>query len=272
MFREAWAWLSTPCGSESRRLGYLGEAIAFESRRRRCGEAWREHLAHCHAAVRQSLARCGVHGTALVMGSGLALEYPLAELAARFERVVLADMVHLRSVRRLAARHANVVLVETDLTGICRRLLEHGATATPAELEAWGETLPAPVADPEKVDWVLSANVLSQLPLLPVAWLARRRPDLGDAALEHFGRQLMLRHLDLLAGFEAERLLLADAEHKVRDGTGAVVEHTDFTGAHGLPPHAFASWSWPVAPQGELADGWSREHQVVACRWPGSVR
>jgi len=272
MLRETWAWLSTPCSREARRLGYLGEAIAFESRRWRCGEAWHAHLAHCQAAVRASLARCGRHGTALVMGSGLALEYPLAELAARFERVVLADMVHLRSVRRQAARHANVVLVETDLTGIARHLLAHGGAVTPAELEAWGEMLPAPVAAPEKVDWVLSASVLSQLPLLPVAWLARHRPDLGDAALEHFGRMLMLRHLGLLAGFDAERCLIADAEHSVRDAAGSVVEHTDFAAALGLDGHAFADWQWPLAPVGELADGWSREHRVVACHWPGLAR
>ena len=90
MLREAVAWLATPCNSEARRLGYLKEAIAFESRHRRCGGAWRDHLAHCHAAVRESLECCERHGTALVMGSGLALEFPLAELAARFERVVLA--------------------------------------------------------------------------------------------------------------------------------------------------------------------------------------
>ena len=272
MLREAWAWLSTPCNGEARRLGYLKEAIAFESRRWRCGEAWRDHLAHCHAAVRKSLARCARHGTALVLGSGLALEYPLAELAARFERVVLADMVHLRSVRRLAARHANVVLAETDLTGMAQRLLAHGGAATRAELAAWGATPPAPLADLGRVDWVLSANVLSQLPLLPVAWLTRRRPDIGDAALDHFGRSLMLRHLDLLANFDAERLLLADAEHTVRDAAGTIVEHTDFAGALGLDGHAFASWQWPLAPAGELAGGWSREHRVVACRWPGAVR
>jgi hypothetical protein len=272
MLREAWAWLSTPCSREARRLGYLKEAIAFESRRRRCGEAWQEHLAHCHAAVRESLARCGRHGTALVMGSGLALEYPLAELAARFERVVLADMVHSGSLRRLAAGRANVTLVETDLTGIAGRLLAHDGTPGAAELEDWSGQPPAPLANLGHVDWVLSANLLSQLPLQPVAWLARCRPAPDEGTLERFGRRLMLRHLDLLAGFDAERCLIADAEHTVRDGAGTIVEHTDFAGALGLDAHAFASWSWPLAPPGELADGWSREHRVVACRWPGALR
>lgn len=272
MLREAAAWLGTPCNSDASRLGYLKEAIAFESRHRRCGGAWRDHLAHCHTAVRESLARCERHGTALVMGSGLALEYPLAELAARFERVVLADMVHLRSVRRLAAGHANVTLVEMDLTGIANRLLAHDGTPGVADLEQWSRQAPALPANLGRIDWVLSANLLSQLPLLPVAWLARRRPAPDETTLERFGRRLMQRHLDLLASFDAERLLFADAEHTVRDAAGTIVEHTDFAGALGLDEHAFASWSWPLAPPGELAAGWSREHRVVACRWPGAVR
>jgi len=272
MLRESWAWLSTPCSREARRFGYLKEAIAFESRHRRCDAAWQEHLVRCHAAVRESLSRCERHGTALVMGSGLALEYPLAELAARFERVVLADMVHLHGMRRQAARHDNVVLLETDLSMIARRLLDHGSAADAAELDMWITSVPTPFASLGPVDWVLSANVLSQLPLLPVAWLGRQQPHLDSATLEHFGRSLMLRHLDLLSGFEAECLLLADAEHTVRDAVGNEVEHSDFATALGLETHAVSSWTWPVAPRGELPDDWTREHRVVACRWPGALR
>jgi hypothetical protein len=272
MLREAWAWLSTPCSREARRLGYLKEAIAFESRHHRCGEAWQDHLMHCHAAVRESLSRCERHGTALVMGSGLALEYPLPELAARFEKVVLADMVHLHGVRRQASRHDNVVLLETDLSMITRNLLDRGAAADAAVFDTWTASAPTPFCTLGPVDWVLSANVLSQLPLLPVAWLRRRQPPLDSATLEHFGRNLMLRHLDLMASIEAERLLLADAEHTVRDAAGSVIEHSDFAAALALDAHVVASWHWQVAPRGELLDGLTREHRVVACRWPGALR
>lgn len=265
MLREALAWMSTPCSPAARRLGYLGEAIALESRRQRCGEAWREHLAQCHEAVRTSLKRCAGHRTALVMGSGLGLEYPLDELAAQFERVLLADMLHPRSVRRLVRRHANVVLIETDLTGVARHLLARGSAVTPAELEAWSAVPPRPFAG---IDWVLSSNVLSQLPLLPVAWLARRRPGLSEAALERFGRRLMQRHLDLLGKFDATRCLIADAEQTLRNAAGHVVEHTDYAIALGLDAHAYSSWMWAVAPPGELPDGLRREHRMVACHWP----
>lgn len=272
MLLEAWEWLRTPCSREARRLGYLGEAIAFAGRHRRCAPAWREHLAHCHSAVHASLARCTGHRTALVMGSGLALEYPLAELADRFDRVVLADMVHLRPLRDEAGLHANVVLLEADITGICSHLLESGNTATSDQLVAWSRTTLSPPLDPQEIDWVLSANLLSQLPLLPVAWLGRRRPELGDAFLEDFGRRLMQGHLDLIAGFDGERCLIADAEHRLLDASDKPLEHSDFAAAFGLDEHAYASWQWPVAPPGELAGGWHREHRVVACHWPGTTR
>ncbi|MBU0750763.1 MAG: hypothetical protein KJ787_05335 [Gammaproteobacteria bacterium] len=272
MLLEAWEWLRTPCSRQARRLGYLGEAIAFAGRHRRCAMEWREHLTQCHSAVRKSLACCTGHRTALVMGAGLALEYPLAELAARFDRVILADMVHLRPLRDEASRHANVLLLEADITAISRHLVEGGDAATPGQLEAWSRTTPSSPLDPQGIDWVLSANLLSQLPLLPVAWLSRHRPELDDAFLENLGRNLMQGHLDLLASFDGERCLIADAEHRLLDDSDKPLEHSDFAAAFGLDEHAYASWLWPIAPPGELARGWRREHRMVACHWPGGTR
>lgn len=272
MLIESLRWLTTPASHAARRLGYLGEAVALQSRARRCREAWHGHIEHCHAAVRASLARCAGRRTALVLGSGLALEYPLAELAARFERVVLADIVHLRAIRWLARRHRNVALVEVDLSGVADRLLEGGNGVTAAALEDWSAAPPPCPVAPEGVDWVLSANILSQLPLLPATWLERHCAALSEADIARFGQRLMARHLDLLAGIDAERCLIADAGRTLHAADGRVIAHEDLAGPLGLERHTQVSWDWPVAPPGELGDGLSRTHRVVACHWPGIAR
>ncbi|MDO8933923.1 MAG: hypothetical protein Q7U97_16140 [Rhodocyclaceae bacterium] len=266
MLREIFTWLATPCPPAARKLGYLQAAVGLESRARRCRQAWAGHLEQCHRAILQSLGHCTGQRTALILGSGLALEYPLEELSARFRRVVLVDIVHLPAVRRRARRHANVELLTCDLSGLTAALL----ATRPPDIHA---PLPAPsLANIADVDWVVSCNLLSQLPLLPAAWLGRRHPQLNDIDIERWGRRIMAHHLDWLGSFAGERCLIADAEQTTRDRDGAVIEHADIASAFGLNEHAYASWRWNIAPQGELAAGMSADHRVVACRWPPSPR
>ena len=269
MFREIVTWLTTSCPPSTRRLGYLQAAIGLESRARRCRKDWAGHLEQCRQAVSKSVERCRRRRTALVLGSGLALEYPLAQLSAQFERVVLADIVHLPAVRRLARRYSNVELVACDLSGLADELLEIPAHSTAADVAALVVNVPEFGRD--DVDWVVSCNLLSQLPLLPVAWLARRCPQLDDNDLERWGRTIMTRHLDWLGALDAERCLIADAEQFTRDRRGMIVEHADISAAFGLDRYAYASWEWKVAPPGELPGGLSAAHRIVACHWPSSA-
>lgn len=266
MLAEILTWLATPASPEARRLGYLRAAIGLQSRARRCRAAWSSHLAHCHDAVRVSVARCTRRRTAIVLGSGLGLEFPLDELAREFERVVLVDIVHLPTMRRQAARHPNVELLSIDLTALARPLL----IADPRDTAAVMRLIAPPRLPPElfaAADWVISCNLLSQLPMLPVAWL-ESRSHFDAADLERIGRRIMACHLEWLGGFPGVRCLIADAEQTVRDAEGGILESTDMAAAFALDRHATASWSWELAPAGELADGLSAVHRVVACDWP----
>lgn len=268
MLAEILTWLATPCPPAARRLGYLGSAIGLASRARRCRRAWAGHLEHSRNAVMQSLARCRQRRTALILGSGLALEYPLDSIAAQFEHVVLADIVHLPAMRRQACRYANVELLSCDLGGLTESLLTFPRSGTVADLD--GLVATPPRIEIDDVDWVVSCNLLSQLPLLPTAWLQRRNPQLADAILERWGRSIMSRHLDWLDSFTAERCLVADAEQITHDRRGNILERADLAAAFGLERHAYASWEWEIAPPGELPDGMSARHRVVACRWPAA--
>lgn len=266
MLAEILTWLKTPASAEARRMGYLRAAIGLQSRASRCRTAWSNHVENCRTAVRHSIARSTGYRTALVLGSGLGLEFPLDELAARFERVVLADIIHLPRLRQQAARHGNVELLSIDLASLARPLLLD-VPGDPAAVEA----LVAPPRLPPKIlanlDWVVSCNLLSQLPMLPVAWL-ERGGDWKAADLERIGRRIMACHLEWLGSLPGERCLIADAQQIVRDAAGNVLECTDIAAAFGLNRYVTASWEWQLAPPGELADGLSAMHRVVACDWP----
>jgi hypothetical protein len=263
---EALTWLVTPCDGAARRLGYLGAAIGLQARAQRCRKAWVPHMEQARQAVTESIARSSGRGTALVLGSGLGLEYSLAQLAAEFRQVILVDVVHLPSLRRATRRYRNVSLLRLDLSGAITGLAALPPTANAGDLNQLAISPPGLQA--LKPDWVLSANLLSQLPLLPAAWLEKHCPAIDAAAIEAFGRRLMRQHLQWLEGFEAPVCLIADAAQTLHDADGQLVEHTDLAAPLGFDNRSYAHWEWTLAPPGELPDGLSSRHQMVACHRP----
>ena len=258
MLTEWLTWLSADCPKPVRKLGYLRESIAIRSRYRRCKAAWQPHLERSRAALLGSLDACDSFRTALVFGSGLLLDIPLEELARRFERVLLVDVVHLPEVRRAVRRHPNVRCISLDVTGF----FEHMDSLSPERLDL---PPPARFLDEPDIDWVASVNLVSQLPLLPLDWLGRRFPELDEATLDSWGTNLMRQHLDYLAAFSAPACLLADLEQVVHDRDGEVIEGIDFAARLGLDGRAFEQWCWDIAPPGEIAPGTASFHRVAAC-------
>jgi hypothetical protein len=251
MIAEALRWLCTPCGRDARRYGYLYEAIALQARSRRCAAAWAPHL----TASRSFLlaAARGRSGRAVILGSGLLLDVPLAELCAIFDEVILVDLVHLWPVRRLARRFPQVHLLTADVSGALAALAERRLGGTPQ----------LPLA--ASVDWVASVNLYSQLPLLP------RRVALQQGhpapAVDAWSTQLQAHHLTWLRQLAPHGVLLADLRQETRAGTGIVLTAWDsapLLGDFGTPAK---NWSWQLAPAGELADGEIFEHHVGAWNW-----
>lgn len=259
VLRELWEHLTTPASPTARRLGFVAESVALGARHRRQRRAW---AAHVQAARRFVLDAAGAApdgrphgGRALVAGSGRLIEVPLAELAARFDAVVLADLVHPRAVRRQARRFANVTLAEVDLTGV----LDAVAAGT----------LPPPTPAPPdlgRFDFAVSCNLLSQLPVLPLERLARY--GLPEDARAAFAGALLRAHLDWLRRSAAVAALFTDAESRWLEHGGAggrAVARDDSLWGVPMPPPDL-TWSWDIAPRGEEDRHLDLRHTVAAWR------
>ena len=257
MLTEWLTYLMTDCTPAARKLGYLRESIGIRSRYRRCKTAWQPHLEHSRAALLASLDDCEDFRTALVFGSGLLLDIPLDELAHRFERVLLVDVVHLPEVRRTARCHANVQCITHDVTGFMEQM--HSLSSDHLDLLP-----PRHFLDDPTIDWVASVNLVSQLPLLPLDWLRQQFPELDETMLDAWGTRMMRQHLDYLASFAAPVCLLADKEQTVYHRNGEVAEQIDFSVLLDPVNHPMQQWRWDIAPSGELAPDTGSHHLVTA--------
>ncbi len=192
--------------------------------------------------------------TVVVLGSGLMRDVDLQHLAGRFETVLLVDAVHLPMIRLSARRYPNVSLLERDLTGL-RVWFEGGP---PGRLP--------PLADlgaEQKVDLVISANCLSQLPL-GVEEFMESSAARGLSLPADLPARSVAWHLDDLAAFRGKVCLITDTVMLERNRTGATIDELDLLrGAH--VPEPEETWWWTVAPFGEI----ERDHESVhkVCAW-----
>ncbi|MCE1235506.1 MAG: hypothetical protein LWW93_04025 [Hyphomicrobiales bacterium] len=248
MLAEVLSWCLTPASLDARRTGHLTAAVSLWSRAFRCRADWAEHEAHCHAIVARAIESCERRRTCLVLGSGLVRDVPLDRLASAFEKVLLVDVVHLWPARLKARRHANVALVDRDVTGTTDLLLGR-ATGLADPLARW-------ISDPT-IDLTISANCLSQLALLPVERL-ERQPGSIRRRFPDLGRRIVEGHLAALSRFPGRVCLLTDSEGRDVDAAGVVLDRRDLLS--GVPlPAADEDWDWRLAPIGEWAD----DHAIV---------
>lgn len=174
MILELIEYLVTPCSWTIRKLGYLNGQLGIKVRHRHCRRAWKSHLDRTKQVIRAAILECPQRRTAIVLGSGLLLDVPMADLSATFREVVLVDVVHPISVHLAARWYGNVRLVRADIS----------ATADELTKVAKLPSVPLPRAvpnlfcdDPE-VDYVVSVNLLSQLPYVPSFYLEKNsRPE-----------------------------------------------------------------------------------------------
>lgn len=224
-----------------RKLGLVQESIGLWARRNRQRKAWATHEAHCHKAVERAVAGLSQTRTVVVLGSGLVRDVPIDLLCSRFSRVVLVDAVHLPLLRWRMRRYPNVTLVTRDLTGVAGWL--GGKTEGRAD----------PVADfasDPQVDLVISANVLSQLPL-GVEHFLDRHASRAAALPPDLAARTVGWHLSDLRRFDAPVCLLTDVEMREENRRGEVVERLDLLRAHRVTLRE--CWEWDVAPFGEAA-------------------
>lgn len=250
MLRELWDYLTTPAPAAARALGYLTETVALGARHRRQARAWAPHVAACHAFVEQAASIAPPGGRALVLGSGLLIEIPLAFLAARFAEVVLVDIIHARPARRRAARFANVRLAGLDVTGTLKPLAAGGPLPDPGTTAAFPE---GPFA------FAVSCNLLSQLSILPVDALERSGHDADER--HHFAQALIHAHVERLRASAPVAALFSDTTALWLDAGGREVQRDDSLWGVSLPP-ADRQWSWDIAPVPEEHPRYSLRHCV----------
>ncbi len=259
--------IATTCPPAARQLGLLREHEDIAKRHARVRAAWAPHLAACQAMVLATAERCPLRRRALVIGAGDCLDVPVAELAERFEEVVLADIVTGAEVRRWALKFPGRVRGENwDASGALATLAAVRKTVASHEapgIFARADPGPPPGGEP---DFIVSANCISQLGLVPGHSLPAHDQD--KALPERCAKAAAKRHLAWLAQRPGVRLLLADAARLDIGPDGRQLKKETLHERFGLPKPDH-TWRWDLAPIPEWSPDFHRVHEVGAWVWGG---
>jgi hypothetical protein len=238
----AWALsLLNPAPLGLRRRGYVRQSGLLHARSRRCRAAWAPHLERARRVIAAAAEATAQRGHAVILGSGLLDDVPLDRLAALFARVTLVDAVHPWPARWAAGRHPNVRLVTAEISA--------GLTGGSAAFCAGA-------------DLIVSANLLSQIPIVPLdVYEARGReapPGLGAHLIETH-----LAALDAVARGAGRVCLITDTVQREEVRAGRIADSLDLMFGVALPPPE-AAWDWDIAPFGEVGRGHRLIHRVHA--------
>ncbi len=263
MIREWIEYLSTDASPLARQFKLVQQSIAIKERYLRCETSWSAHLNHCHNFIQAEIYATKAKSVA-ILGSGHLLETPIS-LFESFERIDLYDFVFPNSIRKIARLDPRIRLFEADLSGVLQEL----KTSLRLSLSGLSGLPGLPIPQPFKLsfqpDLLVSANILSQLPIHPVSYLMKKYPlRYTEQELVDFITNLLKSHLATVHQ-HGQGFLISDFK-KITTDYNTQTSESDPT-LMGLEPLAHAKiWDWQIIPRGEIENRTSTCLKVLATR------
>jgi hypothetical protein len=239
LIREILTYLSeSPLIPEAKSFGHLSESISLLSREERCKKAWFPHRTKCKEFITSHLQSAIHFRSVLVLGSGPLHEIPIEELSRKFNKVVLVDIVHLKSTKNSVKHLHNIEFVEHEISEI-----EHILKKDKKLIEKIPDSF-------KDTDWglVLSVNVMSQLPLHLKTYIKKKLTgNFLESQVKKYLEAVTENHLNYLTSFSCPIFLITDVETVYTDGKDVLLQK-DINFAHLTMPKYVDEWTWNLAP------------------------
>lgn len=261
MIRESLEYLLTPSNPLARKYGFFYQSIALKHRFNRCKIDWLPHLKNCQDLFTETASKLPQKKSVVILGSSHLHEIPIHLLTEHFEQITLVDIFHPLNHHRLAKRNSRLKLVTQDLSLTLSAL---DSFKTWEDLVRHTEELAERKLFHFEADLIVSANILSQLGLLPMGSIERKIKKSLDVSQKDFiCRSFAEAHLKSLKACDGTKLLYADREVRYHDPQGELIYtghyDVDFTGYKKLK-----EWEWLLAPLKEASKEYSIQMKIEA--------
>ena len=223
------------------KLGYYNYHNAILHRHINQGGGWDSHLEQCRNFIIKALDFFKPDKVT-VLGSGWLLDLPLAEMVEKTREICLIDVIHPPGVISQVGSIDKVALLEEDVTGglieeVWQKAGKYSFFNKMQSLEDIIVPEYKPLNDP---GMVISLNILTQLEILPVAFI-KKRSVIKDEEFNRFRGEIQKKHIDFLKKHKS--VLISDYSEVFTDKSGKST--TIPTMVTDLPPAQFSeNWTW----------------------------
>ena len=250
---EYFKYLTNPATKSAKKLGQLRETIAMESRYNRSQKQWSSHLDNTKSLIEESSKQIKDPNEVIVLGSGLLLDVPIDFLASHFKRVILVDVVHLKSIYTKTKQYKNIILIEHDVTGLSEQLIN---TKQRTHIQA-KSSIPHLS---EKTSLIISTNMLSQLHLSPIKYV-KATLNYDEKNQNELTLNIMQSHINMLTSTNCQICLITDYLRNYHNEKSNITEQEEALPNLSLPKPD-KKWFWEIAPKGEFNNDVSLTSEV----------
>lgn len=194
-----------------RKMGYIRDQRGIINRYLREKENWESHLQKAREFILHS-AGDKDKNMAVVLGSGWLLDIPLDELARDFNNVVLYDILHPPQIKKRIERYSNVKCKEADLTGGLTDSLYDLVNDKNRDRLLVESFSGYSFVLPERPDFVISCNILSQIGSLLTDFLKKKKV-FTEKEMNRLGQIVQQNHLNILP--RGKTCLITDYEEEL---------------------------------------------------------
>ncbi len=224
--------------------------------------SWNNHLAAAKKYITDCLKKKNIKSVA-ILGSGWLLDVPLEFLVDNFERIQLYDIIHPQQIKHKVKKLKNIELKYTDISG--------GAILSVYSLVKTykKERIKKDIKDiefsgfkcDEKIDYLISLNLLNQLDILLVDYL-KKYNIYNENELNCLRTRIQKVHIDALN--TGKSCLITDYKEKIYDADGTLATEKNLIFTELPEGKNKKTWEWNFDSSGNYYDKKKVVFDVVA--------
>ncbi len=261
MFQEFVEMFFTPATPIAKRYGFLYHSISLKHRYERCKRNWLPHLKNCQEVFEIACDRLENKKSVVILGAAHLHEVPLHLLKKHFQEITLVDIIHPLKHHMLAKKDKSIKLVTMDLGSTLEKL---ESLKTLHAIQEHLNQLQNQKLFEFSADLIVSANIMSQLGLLPIEAIEKfQKKELTTPEKDSICTQFAELHIKNLLNCKGKVLLYSDREVIYRDKNKEIV----YQGSYPVNLSVLTKvrdWVWELAPLKEASKDHSIEMKVEA--------
>ena len=224
-----------------KRMGYKTDQEGIIRRFLNEDGAWNSHIKNTKDVIIEQSEQIQEKKTVLVLGSGWLLDIPIDFLCKTFTNVVLTDIFHPKEIVKKYSKYTNIVWLQCDLTGIAENVFAIGRKGSKNFNDELKKVKIYPPALNVKANYVISANILSQLDELIIDYL-KKYQEIDTEILAGFRRKIQEKHLDFLK--KSKSVLITDIEELYFNRDAELVEQVCLMYCKLPESRIITEWEW----------------------------